>query len=173
MLIPKSIALVFVFLCVRTEALRHTLNICFDFSEYGRGFSAPASEGGRHMRLVNGPFPHGRYLCCVSSHWGASGSFSCWSVAKSGPALCNPLNCSTQGFPVPHYLPEFAQTHVHWVSDAIQPSHPLSPLSPLALHLSQHQDIFQWVTSLNQMAKVLELQLPHQSFWWIFRVDFL
>ena len=105
MLIPKSIALVFVFLCVRTEALRHTLNICFDFSEYGRGFSAPASEGGRHMRLVNGPFPHGRYLCCVSSHWGASGSFSCWSVAKSCSTLCGPMNCSTPGFPVLYYLP--------------------------------------------------------------------
>ena len=74
-------------------------------------------------------------------------------------------------FPVLHYLPEFAQTHVHQVSDAIQPSHPLSPPSPPALHLSQHHGLFQWVGSLHQAAK--ELQLQHQSFQWIFRVDFL
>ena len=85
--------------------------------------------------------------------------------------LCHPLDCSTPSFPVLHYLLEFAQTHVHWVSDAIQPSHPLSPLSPLALSLSQHQGLLQWVSSSYQVAKVLELQ--HQSFKWIFRVDFL
>ena len=66
------------------------------------------------------------------------------------------------GFPV-LYLPEFAQTHVHRVSDAIQPSHPLSPPSPLALNLSQHQSLFQWVGSSHQVAKVVELQLQHQS----------
>ena len=75
-----------------------------------------------------------------------------------------PLDCSTPGFPVLHYLPEFAQTHVHWVSDAIQPSHPLSPSFP-ALNLSMHQGRFQWVGSSYQVAKVLELQ--HQSFQWI------
>ena len=64
------------------------------------------------------------------------------------------------GFPILHYLPEFAQTHVHWVSDAIQPSHPLSLPSPPALSLFQHQGLFQWVDSLHQVAKVLELQLP-------------
>ena len=72
--------------------------------------------------------------------------------------------------PVLHNLSEFAQTHVHWVSDAIQPSHPLSSPSPLALNLSQHQDLFQWVVSLHQVAKVLQLQLQHQSFQWIFRI---
>ena len=72
--------------------------------------------------------------------------------------------------PVLYHLQEFAQTHVYWVSDAIQPSHPLSPTSPLALNLSQYQSLFQWVGSLHQVAKVLELQL--QSFQWIFRVDF-
>ena len=80
---------------------------------------------------------------------------------------------STLGFPVLHYLQEFAQTHVYWVSDAIQPSHPLSSPSPPALNLSQHQGLFQWVSSSHQVIKVLELQLPHQSFQWIFRVDFL
>ena len=76
------------------------------------------------------------------------------------------------GFPILHYLLEFAQTHVHWVSDAIQPSCPLSsPLLPV-FNLSRHQGLFQWVHSLHQMAKVLEFQLQHQSFQWIFRTDF-
>ena len=70
-----------------------------------------------------------------------------------------------------HYLLDFVQTHVHWVGDAIQPSHPLSSPSPLALNRSQHQGLFQWVISSHQVAKVLELQLQHQSFQWIFRVD--
>ena len=69
------------------------------------------------------------------------------------------MDCSIPGFPVLHYLPEFAQTHVHWVSDAIQPSHPLSSPSPPTFNLSQHQGLFQWVSSLPQMAKVLEFQL--------------
>ena len=67
------------------------------------------------------------------------------SVGKSHPTLCDPIDCSTPGFPVLHYLLEFAQTHVHWVGDAIQPSHPLSPSSPPALNLSQHQGLFQWI----------------------------
>ena len=70
-----------------------------------------------------------------------------------------------------HHLPEFAQTHVPWVGDATQSSHPLSSRSPPAFSLSQHQGLFRWVSSLHQVAKVLELQ--HQSFQWIFRVDFL
>ena len=82
-----------------------------------------------------------------------------------------PWTHSTQGFPVLHNLPELAQTYVHRVGDAIQPSHPLSYPSP-SLNLSQHQDLFQWVSSLHQLAKVLELQLQYQSFQWIsFRID--
>ena len=73
------------------------------------------------------------------------------------------MDCSMPGFPVPHYLLESAQTHVHWVSDASQPSHPLSSLSPPAFNLSQHQGLFQWVDSSHQMAKVLQLQIQHQS----------
>ena len=88
----------------------------------------------------------------------------CCSVTKSCLNLCDLMNCSIPGFLVLHYLPAFAQTHVHWVSDAIQPFYPLSPLSPPALNLSQHQGLFQWVGSLHQVAKVLELQLQHQSF---------
>ena len=87
--------------------------------------------------------------------------------------LCNPMDCSTAGFPVLHYLLELAQTHVHCVSDAIQPSHPLSAPSPPAFRLSQHQGLFQWVSSLHQIAKVLELQFQHQSLQLVFRTDFL
>ena len=84
------------------------------------------------------------------------------SVAQSCPTLCDPMNCSTPGLPVHHQLPEF--THVHWVGDAIQPSHPLSSPSPPARNPSQHQILFQWVNSSHEMAKVLEFQLWHQSF---------
>ena len=91
------------------------------------------------------------------------------SVTQLCLTLCNPMDCSTPGFLVRHQLPELAQTHVYRVDDAIQPSHPLS--SPY--HLSQHQGLFQWVSSFHQVAKVLEFQLQHQSFQWIFRTDFL
>ena len=76
------------------------------------------------------------------------------------------MNRSTPGLPVHHQLPEFTQTHVHWLGDAIQPSHPLSSPSPSAFNLSQHQGLFQWVSSSHQVAKGLELQLQHQSFQW-------
>ena len=85
--------------------------------------------------------------------------------------LCDPMNCSTPGLPVHHQLLESTQAHVHWVSDNIQPSHPLSPPSPPALNLSQHQGLFQWVSSSHQVAKVLEFQLQHQSFQWTLRTD--
>ena len=81
------------------------------------------------------------------------------SVAQSCPTLCDPMDCSIPGLPVHHQLPEFTQTHVHWVGDAIQPSHPLSSPSPPTFNLSQHQGLFQWVSSSHQVAKVLEFQL--------------
>ena len=83
------------------------------------------------------------------------------------------MDCSMPGFPVLRSLPEFAQTHVHQVSDAIHPSCPLWPSSPLALNLSQHQGLFQMVSSSHQVAKVLELQLQHWSFQRIFEIYFL
>ena len=83
------------------------------------------------------------------------------SVTQSCPTLCDPLDRSTPGLPVHHQLWEFTQTHVHWVDNAIQPSHPLSSPSPPVFDLSQHQGLFQWVSSSHQVAKVLELQ--HQS----------
>ena len=94
-------------------------------------------------------------------------------VAQSCLTLCDPVDCSTQGFAVLHCLPELAQTHVHLVGNAIQPSHPLSSPFPPAFNLSQHQGLFQWVSSSNQVAKLLELQLQHQSSQWIFRTDIL
>ena len=87
---------------------------------------------------------------------------SCFhSVSQSCPTLCDPMDCSTPGFPVHHRLPELAQTHIHQVGDATQPSHPLSFPSPPAFNLSQHQGLFQWMSSLHQVVKVLELQLQH------------
>ena len=77
------------------------------------------------------------------------------SVAQSCPILCNPMDCSTPGLPVHHQLPEFTQTHVHWIGDAIQPSHPLLSPSPPAFNLSQCQGLFQWVSSLHQVVRVL------------------
>ena len=102
----------------------------------------------------------------------------CWqpqlsSVAQSCPTLCDPMNRSTPGLPVHHHLPEFTQTHVDRVSDAIQPSNPLSSPFPPAPNPSQHQSLFQWVNSSHEVAKILEFQFQHQSFQWIFRTDFL
>ena len=95
----------------------------------------------------------------------------CCSVAKSCLTLCNPMDCSIPGSPVLHRLLELAQTHVHWWGDAIQSSHPLPSPSPPAFNLSQNQGLFKSISSSHQVAKVLELQ--HQSFQWIFMVDFL
>ena len=83
--------------------------------------------------------------------------------------FCDPMDCSMPGFPVLHHLPELSQTHVYWVNDAIQPSHPLLSPSPPAFNLSQHQGLFQWVSCSHQVAKGLEFQLQHQSFQWTFR----
>ena len=95
------------------------------------------------------------------------------SVAQSCLTLCNPIDCSTLGLPVHHQLPEFTQTHVHWVGDAIQPSHPLSSPSSPVVNLSQHQGLFKWVSSSHQVAKVLEFQIQHQSFQWTPKTDLL
>ena len=95
------------------------------------------------------------------------------SVARSCPTLCDPMNCSMPGLPVHHQLLEFTQTHVHRVSDAIQPSHPLSSTSPPAPNPSQHQSLFQWINSSLEVAKVLEFQLQHHSFQRNPRADLL
>ena len=99
--------------------------------------------------------------CCVQ--------FS--SVTQSWLTLCDAVNCSMLGIPVHHQLPEFTETHVHCVGDAIQLSHPLSCISPPALSLSQHQCLYKGVSSLHQVAKALEFQVQHQSFQWTPRTD--
>ena len=99
---------------------------------------------------------HNLYVCISSVQFS--------SATHLRLTLCDPMDCSTPGFPVHHQLLELRQTHAHQVGDAIQPSHPLSSPSPPAFNLSQHQGLFQRVTSLHQVAKVLEFQLQHQSF---------
>ena len=92
--------------------------------------------------------------CCFSNIFFTSSVQ--FSSVLSRVWLCDPTNCSMPGLPVHHQLPEFTQTHVHWVGGVIQPSHPLSSPSPPALNLSHHQDLFKWVSSSHQMAKLLE-----------------
>ena len=101
--------------------------------------------------------------------WHNSVQFS--SFVQSCLTLCNPMNHSTPGLAVHHHLPESTQTHVHWVDDATQASHPLSSPFPPALNLSQHQGLFRWVSSSHQVAKVLQFQLQHQSYQWTTRTD--
>ena len=125
------------------------------------------------------------WVSCVAdkfvAHWATREALRCqvfliwlqFSSAQLCLILWDPMDCSMPGLPVHHQLPEFTQTHVHWVGDAIQPSHPLSSPSPPAFNLSQHQGLFHWVSSSYQVTKVLEFQLQHQSFQWIFRTDFL
>ena len=95
------------------------------------------------------------------------------SVAQSCPTLCDSMNHSMPGLPVHHKLPEFTQTHAHWVNDAIQPSHPLLSPSPPAPNPSQHHSLFQRVSSSHEVAKALDFQLQHQSFQWTPRTDLL
>ena len=129
------------------------------------------SMGSQRVRHNWAHMPHGD----ISEHGAvwvpqfSSVQFSCSVVSDS----LWPRGLHHARPPCPSPTPELSQTHVHWVSDAIQPSHPLSSPSPPALNLSQHQGLFQWVSSLHQVTTVLEFQLQHQSFKWIFRTDFL
>ena len=124
-----------------------------------------------HLFLVTRMYaPKSRSLC----------QFICWCiwgyisyVTQSCLTLCDPMNHSMSGLPVHHQLLEFTWTHVHWVGDAIQSSHPLLSPSPPAFNLSQNHSLFKWVSSSHQVAKVVEFQLQHQSFQWTPRTDFL
>ena len=111
-------------------------------------------------------------LPCLFNLYAEFSSVQFSLVAQSCPTLCDPMNHSTPGLPVHHQLPEFTQTHVHWVGDAIQSSHSLSSPSPPALNLSQNQGLFKWVSSSHQVTKVLEFHLQHQFFQWT-RTDLL
>ena len=154
------------------------------------------SEGGKNITFVvekdkvadfilavftKWPFEYTSKIKSISPFIGSAGQSwdsSIWSVqfssvAQLGPTVCNPMDCSTPSLPVHHQFPEFTQTHVHWVGDAIQLSHPLSSPSSPTFNFSQHQGLFKWVSSSNQVAKILEFQFQHQSFQWIFRTDCL
>ena len=113
------------------------------------------------------------YFLNSNQHWNTFSSVQFSSVAQSCPTLHDPMNCSTPGLPVHHQLSQFTQTHVHWVSNANQPSHPLSSPSLPAPNPCQHQGLLKWVSSSHQEAKVLEFQLQHQSFQWTPRTDLL
>ena len=136
--------------CIRVSAV---LSNCITYVD-SIHLSPPQS------RYRTAPSPHWSLLLLLASLWFSFWSilkmliiksifcFSCsWSVFKPYPTLCDPMDCSMPGFSVIHYLMGFAQIHVHWVDDAIQPSHPPLPPSPFALNLSQHQGLFQWVSS--------------------------
>ena len=142
--------------------------------------SRPGHWIGFKTLLMGGPYSHvkggGHHTLALPSTQSLKGREQIWntyslclalvlpsvqfsSVAQSCPILCDPMNCSTPGLPVHHQLPEFTQTHVHRVGDAIQPSHPLSSPFPPAHNPSQHQSLLQWVNSSHEVAKVLEFQL--------------
>ena len=112
------------------------------------------TAGKRKQRTANKPL----HFCENQKYYSFHTHTQFSSVTQSCPTLCNPMNRSTPALPVHHQLPESTQTHVHCVSDTIQPSHPLSSPSPPALNLAQHQGLFQWVSSSQQVAKVLEFQ---------------
>ena len=158
--------------------LQVPLSIGFSRQEYWRGLPCPPPgdlpDSGIELVVLTSCASAGRFFT-TSATWKyitcASVQFS--SVAQSCPTLCDPMNCSTPGLPVHHHLPEFTQTHVHRVYDAIQPSHPLLSPSPPICNLSQQQGLFKWVSSSHQVVKVLEFHLQRQSFQWIFRTDLL
>ena len=137
--------------------------------------------GPRHIYSSQSPFLVTQFMVChqIVNHYMMGretvprSSVLLSSVTQSCLILCDPMDCSMPGLPIHCQLPEFTQTHAHWVGDAIQLSHPLFSPSPLALNLSQHQGLFQWVSSQHQVAKVLVSQLQHQSFQWIPRIDLL
>ena len=158
----KLLSRVWLFETPWTVAYHAPLPMGFSRQEYGCGLPFPSPED-----LPNpGIKPRSpkqkqlstlyRYFSWLSTHLLGVIQFS--SVAQSCPTLCDPMDRSTPGLPVHHQLPEFTQTQVHRVSDAIQPSHPLSSPSP-APYPSQHQSLFQWVNSSHEVAKVLEFQL--------------
>ena len=119
--------------------------------------SLPLSHQGSPIPWIN----KNKYIISWNQCWGnkdLKDIYQFCSVAQLCPAICDPMDCSTPGIPEHHQLLELAQTHVHQVSDAIQPSHPLLSPFPPAFNLSQHQGLFQWVSSSHQVVKVLELQ---------------
>ena len=145
------------------ESFQHKDQIYFSFISRWILYYWATREAQSH-----GYWPQTQRFAIPSEKWNQLSS-----VTQSCLTLCNPKDCSTPGLPVHHQLLEFIKTHVHWVGDAIQPSHHLSSPPPPAFSLFQHQGLFQWVSSLHQVAKVLEFQFQHQSFQWVIRTNFL
>ena len=138
-------------------------------SEYPLQFSPKLWQENSCLSSVKGV----NFLKCILKNIYISSCFWFISVQLlSRVSLCDPMGCSMPGFPVHHQFPELAQTDIYQLDDAIQPSHPLSSPSPPAFNLSQHQGLFQRTSSSCQVARVLELQLLHQAFQWIFRIMF-
>ena len=135
----------------------------------------PVIEPLSHVSCIGRKVPshwhHPRKLEVLSKQVTVGLQFS--SVTQLCPTPCDPIYCSMSGLPVHYQLPGFTQTHVHCVSDVIQPSDTLSSSSSTTFNLSKHQGLFKWVSSSHQVAKVLEFQLQHQSFQLIFTGDFL
>ena len=150
------------FACYSRCFLTSYFSIPVPYNEKGTFWGVSSKRSCRSSVIIN---------VCLRHILSRSQSVS--SVTQSCLTLSNPIYCSTPGFPVHPQLPEFTQTHLHWVGDAIQPSHPLSSPSPPTFNLSQHQGLFKWVSSLHQVAKVLEFQLQHHSFQWTPRTDLL
>ena len=158
-----------------TVARKAPLSMGLSQQKYWSGlpFSPPGTFLTQRSKLVSCASFIVRWILYHWATWEASFVLLLSSVPQSYPTLRDPMDCNTPGLPVHHQLPEFTQTHVHWISDAIQPSHPLLSPSPPTSNLSQHQGLFQWVSSSNHVAKGLEVQLQHQSCQWIFRTDLL
>ena len=161
---------------------------CYSFPNYGtkrfppslQGFKTnPCSQlymGGQDwMTILPTKLTYLLIICFSYSLRKVSSQFS--SVAQSCPTLWDPMNCSTPGLPTHHQLPEFTQIHVHWVGDAIQPSHPLLSSSPPAPNPSQHQGLSQWVNSLHEVAKYwsfsFNISPSNEQPGVIFRMDWL
>ena len=158
---------------LQAHGLQHTRDLCPSPNSAGSSNLSPSSWW-CHPTISSSGIP---FSSCLQT-FPAPGSFQMSQFciiqfSLSCPTLCNPMDCRTPGFPVHHQLLELAQTHVNWVSDAIQPSHPLLSPSPPTFNLTQYQGLFQWVSSSYQVAKVLKFQLQHQSFQWILRTDLL
>ena len=146
------------FVILWTVVHQAPVSMGFSRQEYWSGLPCPLPE--IKPAFLRSPTLPGEFFT-TSTTWEAHKMWSVQfsSVAQSCPTLWDPMNLSTPGLPVHHQLLEFTQTHVHQVSDAIHPSHPLSSPSPPAPYPSQHQSLFQWVNSSHDMAKVLEFQL--------------
>ena len=164
-----SLVIYFIHSSILLAFLLTTIPFRYELNQIYNGISPHSGQNGHHQKLQTihaGEVMEKRECFCTvcgnvnwHSHYGRWLSVQFSSVAQSCPTLCDPMNCSTQGLPVHHQLPEFTKTHVHRVGDAIQLSHPLLSPSPPAPNPSQHQSLFQWVNSSHEVAKVLEFQL--------------